>query len=165
MVFVNIHYLYFFFFSRTGVGKRVIGSLSINTLIGGVYFYAQMKNSFTEVGKIVPFDWIVLNQGNGLSSSNKGVFTAPRAGIYHFTFKGNTPFSITNVVVIEIRHNGVIIGDTASGAGLLHIQATLKLKAGYRVSIFKSGGGILFSDKTPDTHFSGWLLEEDVLII
>jgi len=124
-----------------------------------------MKTSFNEVGKIVPFDWIVLNQGNGLSLSNKGVFTAPRAGIYHFTFKGNTPLSIANTVVIEIRHNGVIIGDTASSAGLLHIQATLKLKAGDRVSAFKSGAGNLFSDKNPDTHFSGWLLEEDVSII
>ena len=55
--------------------------MGINTLVGGVYFYAQMINKFKEVGKTVPFDRILVNQGNGLSSSIKGVFTAPRAFI------------------------------------------------------------------------------------
>ena len=145
------------------IEKKVIGSLGINTLVGGIYFYAQMKTSFQEVGKIVPFDRIIVNQGKGLNPSKKGVFTAPRAGIYHFTFKGNTLFN-AKLVAIALRHNGVTVGDTAAPVGLLHIHATLKLKAGDQVYLFKGSAGDLFTDEFPDTHFSGWLLEEDVSI-
>jgi len=138
--------------------------LGINTLVGGVYFYAQMKNTLKETGKIVPFDRILVNQGNGLSLSSMGVFTAPRAGIYHFTFKGVTVFN-SRLVIIQIRHNGVVVGDTAVISGLLHVHATLKLKAGDRIYLFKFSGGDLVTDEAPDIHFSGWLLEEDVSII
>jgi len=128
-----------------------------------------MINTFKEVGKIVPFDRILVNQGNGLSSSNKGVFTAPRAGIYHFTFKGNNwGLSVLNtkLLMIEMRHNGLAVGDTAAPIGLLHVHATLKLKAGDKISIFKATAGDLYTDlKTPDTHFSGWLMEEYVSIV
>jgi len=124
-----------------------------------------MKTTFKEVGRTVPFDRILMNQGNGLSTSNKGVFTAPRAGIYHFTFKGNTRFNI-NFFIIEIRHNGVVVGDTTTNVALLHVHATLKLKAGDRVYLFKTTAGELFTDfETPDTHFSGWLMEEDVSLL
>jgi len=127
-----------------------------------------MTKTFKEIGKIVPFDRILVNQGNGLSSSNKGVFTAPRAGIYHFTFKGNNwglgVFN-TKLLVIEIHHNGVVVGDTAAPIGLLHVHATLKLKAGDKITMFKGTVGDLFTDLTPDTHFSGWLMEEDVSIM
>ena len=140
-------------------------------MVGGVYFYAQMKNSFKEVGRMVPFDRIVLNQGNGLSSTNKGVFTAPKAGIYHFTFKGHNysgGLGLLNpkILVIEIRHNGVIVGDTAAiPSGVMHVHATLKLKAGDRIYMFKPTAGDLFTESTPSIHFSGWLMEEDVSII
>jgi len=90
--------------------------------VGGVYFYAQMKTTFKELGRIVPFDRILMNQGNGLRTLNKGVFTAPRA--CHFTFKGNTRFNI-NALIVEIRHNGVVVGDTTTNAAL-HVHATLK---------------------------------------
>lgn len=82
-----IWFLFLYFFVNNSHRERVVGSLGINTLVVGVYFYAQMKNTFQEVGKIIPFDRIVVNQANGLKLSNKCVFTVPRAGIYHFTFK------------------------------------------------------------------------------
>jgi len=153
------------------IPNRVIGSLGINTLVGGIYFYAQMRNTFRETGRRVPFDRILVNKGNGLSPSNQGVFTAPRAGIYHFTFKGyNWGEGLSALhpkrLVIEMHHNGIVVGGTSTLVGLLHVHATLKLKAGDRVYIFKSSGGDLYTDlRTPDTHFSGWLMEEDVLII
>jgi len=142
--------------------------VNINSLVGGVYFYAQMKTTFKEVGKTIPFDRIILNQGNGLSSTNKGVFTAPRAGIYHFTFKGNSwsgSFLKPNKLNIQIRHNGVAVGDVEMTFGVMHIHATLKLQAGDRITMYKLNSGDLYSDDIPDTHFSGWLLEEDVSIM
>ena len=68
--------------------------------------------------------------------------------------------------MIEMRHNGLAVGDTAAPIGLLHVHATLKLKAGDKISIFKATAGDLYTDlKTPDTHFSGWLMEEYVSIV
>ena len=65
-----------------------------------------------------------------------------------------------------MHHNVLVVGDTAAPVGLLHVHATLKLKAGDKISIFKATAGDLFTDlKTPDTHFSGWLMEEDVSIM
>ena len=126
-----------------------------------------MKNSFKEVGKIIPFDRIVVNQGNGMSLHNKGVFTAPRAGIYHFTFKGIAwTGSILNPINLSIlmRHNGVAIGATTMMSGILHVHATLKLQVGDRITMFKSTVGNLFTADVPEVHFSGWLLDEDVSI-
>ena len=116
----------------------------------------------------IPFDQIVLNQGNGLNLSNKGVFTAPRTGIYHFTFKGNSwngSFLKPKNLIIQIRHNGVAVGEVSTVYGILHIHATLKLKAGDHIAVFKLTVGDLFSENVPHTHFSGWLLEEDVSIM
>jgi len=126
-----------------------------------------MKNSFKELGKTIPFDRIVVNQGNGLSPSNKGVFTAPRTGIYHFTFKGlawtGSIFNPLNLSIL-MRHNGVAVGATTMMSGVLHVHATLKLQVGDQITMFKSTVGNLFTNDVPEIHFSGWLVEEDVSI-
>lgn len=64
-----------------------------------------------------------------------------------------------------MHHNVLVVGDTAALVGLLHVHATLKLKAGDKISIFKATAGDLFTDLTPDSNFSVWLMEEDVSIM
>jgi len=44
------------------------------------------------------------------------------------------------------------------------INATLRLKAGDRVNVFKESGQ-LHDDGNHSTHFTGWLVEEDLVLI
>jgi len=50
--------------------------------------------------------------------------------------------------------------------GDLHVvslAASLRLKAGDRVNLFNTGDGILYDNADHYTHFTGWLVEEDLV--
>jgi len=119
--------------------------------------------------EIIPFHRAIINEGKGMQVLT-GVFTAPVSGIYHFSFKG---LNRRGLISIHLRVNYGIIGnayaDSFSIDRNLHLglHATLKLNKGDRVDLFKdltTGSGLLQDDMTPDTHFSGWLLDEELVI-
>lgn len=67
---------------------------------------------------------------------------------------------------IFLRLNEQVIGNAyaATDPGKYRsctVQATLKLKRGDRVDLYKQRG-TLHDDSSPDTHFTGMLLEEDL---
>ena len=52
-----------------------------------VYFYVQRDQPYTLRGTTIPFNIELLNVGGGMNISS-GIFTAPKSGIYFFSFTG-----------------------------------------------------------------------------
>jgi len=143
-----------------------LGQLNIKSG-SGIYFYVQRKGNlinFDEAG-VIRFTTDRLNIGRAMNLSTS-VFTAPKAGIYHFSFSIlKDGFTFTDVYVY-LRVNGNKISTSQIGTGLvaapISIQSTLKLKKGDRVDLWKprSGGLANHHIDSPLHHFTGWLLED-----
>ncbi len=128
-----------------------------------VHFYVQRTSDFVENG-IIPFEVERLNEGQAMDLV-RGVFTTPVPGIYHFAFScikhANFPY-----MDISLQLNGEKIGratfNTEEGRSFstVTLHASLKLKKGDQISLFKNFGTIRDVDHL--THFSGWLVEEEL---
>jgi hypothetical protein len=107
-----------------------------------------------------------------------GKFTAPRPGIYFFSFTGLANFPASSSLVgleIGLYLNGVLIGsnwvedaNTINGQkSTSTLQSTLKLKSGDQIWLeidYRSTGVYLLEFNGEHlTHFTGWLLEEDIV--
>ena len=99
---------------------------------------------------------------------SSGVFTAPKAGIYHFSATIGKEAIGLEVFSIYIRLNGQKIGVAVVGPGTISalpavIQFTLKMTKGDRIDLWKPSGGTLGHMVTkPGTHhFTGWLLDDN----
>lgn len=120
-----------------------------------------------------------LNLGGGMNLAN-GIFTAPKPGIYVFTFKGSAigeyrrriPSS-TGHSMIALTLNGVPVSagysrvSEAENAFLpISLHATLQLKKGDRIAVFPYLGDFFGSNffSGDYTQFMGSLLEEDIAI-
>jgi len=134
-----------------------------------VHFYVQRKSIFVCKGlkdSTVPFEVERLNVGQAMNVS-LGVFTAPVAGIYHFEFSGiNDKSSSTAVVTLQV--NGVNVGmgnNEVFAAGTynrISLTASLKLKANDKVNLYPYAG-TLYDNDDNQNHFTGWLVEEDLM--
>ncbi len=128
----------------------------------GVYFYAISQNGqLTDSGTIL-FDKVFLNIGNAMNTS-KGVFTAPKTGIYHFSFSILREGANFVGLFVHLRLNGNKLGFVVSGDGPFasqsSMQSTLKLKKGDRIDVWKAQGAV-HEKVNRCNHFTGWLLEE-----
>jgi len=122
----------------------------------------------------MPFEKEYLNLGSGMNI-NSGVFTAPKAGIYAFTFKGNgsgTGSGFAGYGWVHLQRNGanVAIGYSRNGItptsgtySTLSVHATLKLSKGDTITI-RHVEGVMHSNGNSYTQFTGSLLEEDLVI-
>lgn len=131
-----------------------------------VHFYVQRNSSFSTVNAVISFELARLNEGNAFDLTS-GIFTVPVKGIYHFdfsAFKNGTP----NVLGIYLQVNGANIGSAATlqtGTGswdAVTLSASLRLAAGDRVNLFIDSG-VLLDSFNHHTHFTGWLVEEELL--
>ena len=145
---------------------------------GGVYFYCQgantnnkhreirMRSDLLPVPPGLRFENIKLNLGRGMNKST-GIFTVPKPGVYHFQFFAQKNSLMSNIAVVHLRCNGRQEATSVTNSGLYKypvvIHSTLKLKRGDKVDIFNEVG---YLDHTlPNTiHFSGFLLEEGILL-
>ncbi len=106
-----------------------------------------------------------------------GKFTAPRPGIYFFSFTGLAAFPASSSYVylgIALFLNGGRIGwgyvteanTVAYQNSPLTLQSTLNLKKGEQVWLQfsdQSTGAYLYDGGNHYTHFTGFMLEEEIV--
>ena len=101
-----------------------------------------------------------------------GVFIAPVNGIYHFEFSGMKDAADNSAsyrVILQV--NGALISTSyATNAlpnylGLSAINTYLRLKSGDQVRLYKNGGTLFDDIGYGYTQFTGWLVEEDLVLI
>lgn len=136
-----------------------------------IYFCVERSTAdYHQLGTPIPFDVIKLNIG-GAMNIQSGKFTAPRTGKYFFTFTGLAEFSGSSYgkLNIEIFKNGNSLDTRCYGDAndstyeTMAMQSTLLLQAGDQIWLqikdITSGADL---HGYCNTHFSGWLLEEDI---
>ncbi len=95
-----------------------------------------------------------------------GIFTAPQAGIYYFTFSCiKVPSTAGMNVFLRLNGANVAAGYSTSYNGYLTatLHSTLKLEVGDQISLVVTEGAVHDIDNHY-THFSGFLLEEDLVV-
>lgn len=113
----------------------------------------------------------MLNVG-GAMDLQTGKFTAPRTGKYFFSFSGLGYFtgSSNSNMYLRFIKSGSRIGSTYSGSSSLgnqyetfSLQSTLQLQLGEQIWIeISSISAGAYLDGGGFTHFTGWLLQEDI---
>jgi hypothetical protein len=141
-----------------------------------VHFYVTRKSNFVTRSTPIPFELVRLNEGNAMNLTS-GKFTAPRPGIYFFSFAGVARLESSSVDQVEFYSrlylNGKIIeaslvlerNNPVNQYNPLTLQSTLNLIKGDRVWVEISYGGssaYLYDNDYPYTHFTGWMLEEEI---
>ena len=150
----------------------MIGYADVKT--SPVYFYVQKNVSHTVHNSKIPFELTRLNIGGAMNLSS-GTFIAPRNGIYtfHFSSLSRHPTSSSSCyVIIYLMLNGIRIGSSDTHISNSNnsyysqsLHSTLELKVGDEVWLLytsTSSGPYLHDNENYHTHFTGYLLHENV---
>ncbi|KZS14838.1 putative Neurexin IV [Daphnia magna] len=171
--------------------QKLVGYIDVKSV--PTYFYVQRSERFSKVNTSIPFDVALVNIGNAMNLTT-GIFTAPRAGTYFFSFTGLAEFPTFSSLLylgIDLYLNDNLIGrgfvedanTTAGQFSPVTLQSTLNLQPGDQVwleidslmpplvderivrrnkRMLPTKGVVLFDDSRHFTHFTGWMLEEDI---
>jgi hypothetical protein len=164
-----VYLLYSFLFTDN---QKWIGYADVKS--APVHFYVQRNDSFYTKSTPIPFDLARVNEGNAMNLTS-GKFTAPRPGIYFFSFTGVARLQDSSFVYLSsyLHLNGNRIGTSSVAENNgpvnqwspLTLQSTLNLKKGDQlwVEISYSGSSYLFDSSSHLTHFTGFMLEEEIM--
>ncbi len=147
------------------VTETFIGDLEIKTK--SVHFYVK-RETLLKANGTISFEVEELNVGKAMNLAT-GLFTAPVNGIYHFEFSA-LKYSDKISSFVHLYVNGVKIGssyaDAHDGHYIAHsgISASLRLSTGDRVWLNKTSGVLDDYENDHFTHFTGWLMEEDLML-
>jgi hypothetical protein len=123
------------------------------------------------------FELAVVNEGNAMDLAS-GIFTAPRPGIYFFSFAGLPRLYSSDSASFDfsLYLNGNFIGSNhvhekngpVDQESPFTLQSTLNLKKGDRVWVeitYFTGSYLtsLVDDSAHRTHFMGFMLEEEIV--
>jgi hypothetical protein len=124
----------------------------------------------------------VVNEGNAMNFTS-GKFTAPRPGIYFFSYTGLAQFPASSSEVglgvrLDLNKSGsnlvsqigtALVTEANTNANQkspLTLQSTLNLKSGDQVWVaiyYQSTGANLYDNSNHFTHFTGWMLQEEIV--
>ena len=157
--------LYFILLSSSSfsVGyESAIGYLDVKTS-PGVSFYVQRNSIYASAGTVIPYEVTRLNVGGHMNAAT-GVFTAPVNGRYHFSFTARSYSSGVTYVYLRVNDAFVAISWVPSNNDNLPLVATLQLTKGDTVDVYLAFGLIYDHSIDHHTQFSGFLLEEDLVL-
>jgi hypothetical protein len=139
-----------------------------------VHFYVQRESDFYTTNTPIPFDLALVNEGNAMDLTS-GIFTAPRPGIYFFSFTGLVRLSDSSHASFysSLFLNGNSMGTSTveenngpvDQVSPLTLQSTLNLKKGDQVWVgiyYTGSSSYLYDDGWHNTHFTGFMLEEQI---
>jgi hypothetical protein len=131
-----------------------------------VYFHVQRNSTYNSVNTNIPFQIESLNVGGGMNLTS-GIFTAPKSGIYFFSFSGLKDSSVVNLSVdLNLNSNLVTPASTwtnSTGSFTLTLSSTLQLKSGDQISL-RLVFGQLWDNQYSYTNFNGMLLQEEIVL-
>ena len=140
-----------------------------------IEFYVQSTTNLTAAiaDHRIGYDTFQLLRGTDSMDYETGLFTAPKTGTYVFAFSGlDLPGNSELLINVykndgekmkELIGSGGPVGGTANH-GTVAIPFVLRLTSGETIRVYiGTASGTLYSDpKRPMTHFTGFLLEEDI---
>ena len=155
--------------AETGYETRY-GFVDVKT--SPVYFFVTRTSEWITPGTM-PFEKEYLNLGGGMNLAS-GVFTAPKDGIYAFSFKGSgtgygSGYAGNGSVILQQNGANVAGGYSKINGAILNtwatvsVHGTLKLNKGDTITI-NHVDGVIYSSSNSHTQFTGSLLEEDLAI-
>jgi C1q-related factor len=131
-----------------------------------VYFHVQRNASYSLNGTTIPFQIERLNVGGGMNITS-GILTAPKSGIYFFSFTGLKPTPSLPQLYVDLYHNSNRItraeGTFVEGLLTATLSSTLSLKSGDQISLRLATGVLYDFYSYHHTNFNGLLLQEEML--
>jgi hypothetical protein len=140
------------------------------------HFYVQRNSDFKKTDTPIPFNLALVNEGNAMDISS-GIFTAPRPGIYFFSFTTMLVFPRSSPrVYLYVKLYGNEFSTTTGAVNaaktvanefrLLAFHSSRKLEKGDEVWVTidcRPDAAYLVDSVLHFTHFTGFMLEEEIV--